>query len=228
MTRKTLSLCLLFLIISAIVSLYTWLNLPDLESYPIHWNAQGTPNAFGSRKDVALLLVMMPAIMGFTLAMLYFVPKLEPLKDNFNQSLTAYNIISVSIMAVLLVTAIVIGLSYQAGLTSSQPFLTKAIFISVSILLIIIGNYLGKIRQNFMFGIRTPWTLSSDLSWEKTHRLGGRLFVLAGILSLLAQLILGDKGFYGFIFLVLLAVIVPIIYSYFIWKLDPLKRQSGL
>ena len=56
-------------------------------------------------------------------------------------------------------------------------------------LFVVIGNYLPKVRPNYMMGIRTPWTLTSDLAWDRTHRLGGRLFVLEGIVFILLGLV---------------------------------------
>ena len=92
----------------------------------------------------------------------------------------------------------------------------------VSILLIAIGNMLGKARPNWFFGIRTPWTLSSDLAWDKTHRVTGRLMVIGGLVMLAAVVLLPVK----FAFLILLiGAIGPaafgIVYSYIVWKSDP-------
>jgi len=225
MTRKTLIISILLFLALIIFSLYTLANLPDLETYPIHWKAKGEADGFGNRKQVVTLLVMMPAIMLLILGLLYIIPKIEPLKDNFNKSLSAYNVVCLSVSAFFMVIGMVICFSYQGDLTAQKPLLLNTIIISLSLLIIMIGNYLGKVRQNFMFGIRTPWTLSSDLSWEKTHRLGGRLFVVAGVASLLALVMFRSIALYVHIALMSLATLVPIVYSFFIWKSDPLKRS---
>ncbi len=57
---------------------------------------------------------------------------------------------------------------------------------AVCLLLIVIGNYLGKTRSMFLGGVRTPWTLSSEYSWQRTHSLAGKLFVLSGALGFVA------------------------------------------
>lgn len=98
---------------------------------------------------------------------------------------------------------------------------------ATAVLFIVIGNYLGKTRSNFFAGIRTPWTLSSDYSWEKTHHLTGRLFVLAGAATLIASFALAAK-FAAEIMVagVLASALVGIIASYIYWRRDPL-RHSG-
>jgi uncharacterized membrane protein len=47
------------------------------------------------------------------------------------------------------------------------------------LMFILIGNYSGKFAAIFA-GSENAWTLSSELSWHKTHRLAGRLFILLG------------------------------------------------
>ena len=97
----------------------------------------------------------------------------------------------------------------------------------LSVLFIFIGNVLGKVRQNFMLGIRTPWTLSSELSWEKTHRIGGRLMVLIGVMGLFLFFVFPKIAF-PFVIIALLGIVVHCcIYSYNVWKNDPNKRNSA-
>jgi len=55
-------------------------------------------------------------------------------------------------------------------------------------LFIYLGFLLEHAEPNWFVGIRTPWTLSSESVWKKTHRLGGKLFKIAGIICLLGVL----------------------------------------
>src|SRR5258708_28004997 len=82
---------------------------------------------------------------------------------------------------------------------------------SDSVLFIFIGNYLGKLRRNFWAGIRTPWTLASDVVWERTHRFGGWLFVIGGLLGVIMSFI-SVLRVWGFI--VVVVAIVVILYAY--------------
>jgi len=86
------------------------------------------------------------------------------------------------------------------------------------VLFVVIGNYMGTIRSNFFFGIKTPWTLSSDEVWRKTHRLGGALFILAGLSFIGAAFIRGILSALIPLAMILAAVAVPIGYSYFLYR----------
>ena len=87
---------------------------------------------------------------------------------------------------------------------------------ALAILWFIIAVVIRKADRNFFFGIRTPWTLSSDLVWQKTHKLGSNLFIVCGIISLLGMFT--NLVFWLTVIPVLVAVITTVIYSYFVFK----------
>jgi uncharacterized membrane protein len=93
---------------------------------------------------------------------------------------------------------------------------------------IVIGNFLGKTRSNWFFGIRTPWTLASDRSWSRTHRLGGQLFVALGLLTLAVTVLL-DPMIATWVMLGGLALPVAwlVAYSYMAWRDDPNRETGG-
>ena len=89
-------------------------------------------------------------------------------------------------------------------------------------LFIVLGNMMGKVRSNFMFGIRTPWTLSSELSWNKTHRLGGRIMMAVGFITIVASFLLSlEWAFYLLIGGLFLMLGIVVVYSWVIYKDDP-------
>ena len=94
-------------------------------------------------------------------------------------------------------------------------------------LFVVLGNVLGKVTKNFFVGIRTPWTLASDEVWLRTHRLGGRVFVLAGLAVVLSGLAGG--GVAPLLVAVFTAAFVPIVYSYIIYRRleDPRRRSQS-
>jgi uncharacterized membrane protein len=106
--------------------------------------------------------------------------------------------------------------------------LTRIVMIGTGGLFVVIGNYLPKVRPNYMMGIRTPWTLTSDVAWRRTHRLGGRLFVIEG----LALMLLAGVGVSGSALVVVLLAGIGILlavvftYSYQVWKTDPDRRRA--
>ena len=99
--------------------------------------------------------------------------------------------------------------------------INRVMLIVLGVLMILIGNYIPKAKSNFFYGIKTPWTLSSEVSWRKTHRLGGKLFVLSGLISIVSQFIF-NANIAGIIFFVstFIAAIVPTVASYFYAKND--------
>jgi uncharacterized membrane protein len=101
-------------------------------------------------------------------------------------------------------------------------------FGGLGIMLFITGNFLGKIRSNFMFGVRTPWTLSSDLSWNRTHRLAGWLFVCGGA-AMLCGAIAGLRGVPQIVILfswLAVTLVASTAYSYVVWRNDPHRRSD--
>jgi uncharacterized membrane protein len=100
--------------------------------------------------------------------------------------------------------------------------------ISCGAMFVVIGNFLGKTRSNWFFGIRTPWTLSSDRSWTLTHRLGGWLFIGTGLAVIVATALLGpDISLWIMLGLLLTGVVGLFAYSYVAWRDDPARRENG-
>ncbi len=89
--------------------------------------------------------------------------------------------------------------------------------LAVSALFIFIGNYLGKVRRNFWLGIRTPWTLASDVTWERTHRLGGWLFVAAGVIGI-GTAFVPSLRIWGVVGSILVVSAILIVYSYIVYR----------
>lgn len=226
MSNKPLIFSLLCTLALTVLGLWMWISLPEAEQYPIHWNAAGEADGFAGRNAVLGVLMIMPITQTFMTALLYFIPKIEPLRQNFEESRAAYNWVWVGLMAFLTLTGIMNAMMYHGGGSKTLGEATiMTMAIGTSLLLIGIGNVMGKVRQNFMFGIRTPWTLSSDLSWEKTHRIGGRLFVGAGLIGVILAFINPLTSILVTTALILLAVLICVIYSYKVWKSDPNKRS---
>jgi len=224
MTHKPLTFSLLCIFIASAISAYAWFNLPDLEQYPVHWNAQGEPDGFGSRKVVGINLVMFPMMSVLMTALFYLMPKIEPLRQNLEDSRRAYHTVWMLTLGFLIIVGAFIAWAYMSPDEAKMRTSPRVVVIGISLLFIGVGNVMGKVRQNFMFGIRTPWTLSSELSWEKTHRLGARGFVAAGFASGLTAIILPRQAFLIMMLSVLAVVLFSLVYSYRVWKSDPNKR----
>ncbi|MEM7028226.1 MAG: SdpI family protein [Chloroflexota bacterium] len=207
---------LIAILIMVAVSAWAWPQLPSDALVPVHWNIDGEPDRFGSKFSGLFTLPLITA--GLTLIFI-FLPYVDPKKNNLVRSQKAYLISWAVITIFMLLTHIVTTLN----IVGRDVDVATTISIGLGVMFLIIGNYMGKIRRNFMFGIRTPWTLSSELAWNKTHRLGGKLFMLVGALVILSGIFVVGRGLVMYILLggILGATVILFTYSYFIWKADP-------
>jgi len=100
----------------------------------------------------------------------------------------------------------------------------KLIFLLVGLMFILVGNYLPKTKQNYTIGIKLPWTLASEENWNRTHRFGGRVWVVAGFASLVSVTLPDKTMMIVQIVLILAAGLIPTIYSYLLFKK---QKESG-
>ena len=204
-----------------LISAWAWLQLPADAQVPIHWGPDGQPDGWAD-KTVGLLLL--PFLASGVAALLAIIPRIEPRRTNIERSGKAYGAIWIGVMA-LLGGLHILAVSVAMG---AAVDITRLLFVGMGVLFIVIGNYLPKVRSNYMAGIRTPWTLTSEVAWTKTHRLGGWLFVIEGIVFL----VLGLTGTTGTLLItaviggLLVLVGVTFAYSYFVWKADPERRTQ--
>ncbi len=201
-------------LLALLISGYAWEKVPDDAQIPVHWNIRGEVDDYAD-KSVGLLLSPL-LIVGLTL-LLAFIPRMEPRIENLQRSQKAYITLWGGLLVMMLslhIITISAALGYEENIPMLMAFLMGALFMAI-------GNYLGKIRSNFMFGIRTPWTLSSELSWNKTHRLGGWLFFATGLLTFLSGFYRSGELTFGILFGGLF-LSLPILfgYSWLIWKSD--------
>ena len=215
------------LVISAVVlaamvlgSLWAWFAIPAGARIPVHWNASGEVDGYGSK---ALGLSIGPVTVLIISALFAALPKIEPRKQHLIQSSKLYTAIWLCVLAIMSVIHVQLILAATGVYTGS----TRLGLAMVGVMFIVVGNYLGKSRSTFLMGIKTPWTLSSELSWRKTHRLGGWLFIalgLAHIVTVLAAPRLLPVVIVGGIIAMLVVVMV---YSYLVWRTDPDRRTGN-
>lgn len=228
MIRFGLIVSAIAIVLMAGISIWVGGQLPA-ENIPVHWNAQGLPDRFSNRQEALLLLWLLPAIAAFSALVFLVLPRIEPMRDNLLKSRKAYKAVWVTIM--LLFLGIHGGLSYMmlnsSGDAMQSNEFVRVIIAGTGIMFIVLGNYLPKTRQNWFLGVRTPWTLSSEYTWEKTHRLAGRLFFCVGFICLLAAFTV--NGIY-LVFVVtgasISAALISVTYSFFVYRDAPDKRIS--
>lgn len=149
------------------------------ETMVTHWGVQGQPNGWMSRFwGVAIAPLMMVALY----LLFWAIPSIDPLKENIAAFRPLYNLFVVGVMVFL---AYVHGLSLAWNL-GWQVDIGSALLPVLGLFFIGVGWFLPRAKPNWFVGIRTPWTLSDPQVWEDTHRLGGKAFMLSGVVMVLA------------------------------------------
>ena len=206
-TIKTEIVPAVFLILGIVLSFYFYTNFPDRVA--THWNAQGYPDGYSSKIFAAFFF---PLLNISIYLLMLFVPYADPRKKNYKKFANVYHLVKGALIIFISVIYIVVGLN---GLGYKIP-VNFVVPISVGMLFIVIGAYLSQVKPNWFFGIRTPWTLSSDRVWEKTHKYGSKIFIAGGILMVLGALYPQWFGWLIGLFIIMVPSIV--VYSYLVYR----------
>jgi uncharacterized membrane protein len=186
-----------------------WDSLP--ENVPLHWNLNGEIDNWGSKYTLIGLVFLMPIL---TYILMLVVPIIDPKKriEAMGGKYDQFKFILVAFMSVLSIFIIYISKNQKL----SSPGI---IFVLVGILYVFLGNYFKVLKQNYFIGIKTPWTLENEEVWKLTHLLAGKMWVIGGIAVVILSLILPENSnFYFFMGITAIISIVPIVYSYLIYK----------
>lgn len=207
----TTILALLVIVAQIAISAGTYPFLPP--SVPSHFDASGQVNGYMPKLVIAILY---PGISIVLFLILRFITQIGPNLGYRNQRRANTQVVNL-IMVGILLFMLVIQLLTTAYALGAHVDISLVVFLAISVLFIFLGNYLGKLRRNFWAGIRTPWTISSDVVWERTHRLGGWLFVLVGFIGLITSFFppLRVIGLMGPLIVV---VIILTVYSYIAYQ----------
>jgi uncharacterized membrane protein len=204
------------LIVTAVIaSIVVYPRLP--ENMPTHWSASGEVDGWSSRLWGAWML---PLIMAAVWLFMRAIPHIDPRRANYEKFSGMYETLIVLVLAFMLVMHIVV---LAAG-TGAQVRIDRLVMPFVGVFIAAIGFLIPRAHPNWFVGIRTPWTLTSDLSWERTHRIGGPLFIVLGILMIAAGLIAPAQAIVVLVVAAIAIVAFLFFYSYRVWKTDPLKR----
>lgn len=200
---------LLIIVAGLVASALVYPDLP--ERVPTHWNLAGEVDGWSPRAWGAWMIPLFTALIW---ALMRWLPSIDPRGKNYVKFGGAFEGIMISVMLFMLVLHVI---TLRAALGYSVA-MERVVPLGVGVLFVVIGNLLPRARPNWFVGIRTPWTLSSDRVWEKTHRLGGRLFVLGGILIALSTLLGAAWSSGVLIAVVAICSLVAVVYSYTEWR----------
>lgn len=169
-------LALMLVVLAFLLVAVVFRRLP--QEIPIHWGPDGQVDGWLEKPWGALVLPLLTLV---TTLLLIFAPVLIPGGFNAASPPRFYPIV-VAVLAGFLVFVTGVQLLVATGAPLN---LQRLVVGAAGGLLAVTGNYLGKVPRNHLIGIRTPWTLSSEFVWERTHRFAGPVFVLCGVVLLL-------------------------------------------
>lgn len=184
---------------------FLWNQLP--KTIPVHWNINGEIDRFGDKTELLLLPILLPLLTYF---IFLFVPKIDP-KNRLNNM--GNKLQNLKFLMTLLMSVLALFIIYSAKEQRlSNP---NYVMLLIGILYTILGNYFKTIKPNYFIGIKTPWTLESEYIWKETHKLGGILWLIGGILVVILSLILNTRlNNIFFLGITAIITIIPVIYSY--------------
>lgn len=201
-TAKTVSIIVILLAFAT--AWYFYPLLPD--QVASHWNTQGQVDGYMSK---FWGLFLMPILMIVFTILFFVIPNIDPEKKNiekfwgeFDKFIIVFNLF----MLYVYVLTILWNIGYSINMTA-------ALMPAFTILFWFCGSLIGKAKRNYTIGIRVPWTLASDAVWDKTHRVGEKLFKLVALTTLLGAFFV-DYAFWLLFVPLFASVIFLIIYSY--------------
>jgi uncharacterized membrane protein len=194
----------LIIIISFGISALAHDGLP--ETMASHWNAAGEVDGYSPKSPGA---VMMPMVMAFIALLYAAIPRIDPLRKNIRKFQPYYEnffLVLILFFFVLHAQILLWNLGTQVSPNITMPVLLGGLFFYI-------GIVTENTKRNWFIGIRTPWTLSSDRVWDRTHKLGGKLFKAAGLIALLG-ILFHEHALWFILAPVLIAALYLVIYSY--------------
>ncbi|MFA5877859.1 MAG: DUF1648 domain-containing protein [Candidatus Staskawiczbacteria bacterium] len=206
--NKSTIISILVLITTFAISFYFYPQLP--ERLASHWNARGEVDGYSSK---AFGLFLIPVMSLALFSLLSLVPKIDPLKKNIESFRKYYDLFILLFLLFFLYIHLIIilwGLDIRVDMN-------MALLPAFVILFYFVGVLIEHSKRNWFIGIRTPWTLSSDIVWDKTHKLGGILFKAGAIVSAFG-LFFPDYVILFILFPAVVSAIYPVIYSYFVFR----------
>jgi len=201
----------LILIAVMVIMAFGLFKAPCLgDKLPSHWNAAGEVDGYSSK---GFALFFYPAITLLVYLLMTFIPRIDPFRKNYKKFEKPYYFLR-------LILVVFFFLLYFYMIFAAIGFKSNIMYFMVpmlSLFFIAMGAIVSKVKRNYFVGFRTPWTLQSDEVWVKTHKFGGKAFMVAGIIGFFG-VFFGEKAIIVFIVPIIIGALAPLVYSYFIYK----------
>lgn len=192
-----------------LTGMVAWPQVAD--RLPLHWTVEGKVDVYGGRLAG---LFGTPLVAGLLYAAMLLMPHYDLPNRNYARFAKPYLAIRYALLGFL---AIVHGVLLCGAFHVPIPTVT-IVYVSAGILVMVIGMLMPQIGPNWVVGVRTPWTLSNDVAWEKTHRVAGWLLPLAGVGIASVGIIRTGWVLYTALTLATAATLWLAMYSYLVWR----------
>ena len=207
-TRLRFGVAALLVAVGAAASLAV---APDLPARMVtRWNAAGEPTGTLPR---TFGMWLVPGLAAGLLGLFALLPRIDPLGENiaaFRVHYDRFVVVFTAFLIALHLAVLAVNLGYAVDVTTLAVAGGAALFYYV-------GTLLPHVEPNWFLGIRTPWTLSDDAVWEKTHALGARLFKLSAVIAAIG-LLFGEYAVYLLVGPVLATAAITVAYSYVLYR----------
>jgi uncharacterized membrane protein len=204
--------------LAAVVSVWAYPQLPS--TVVTHWSLHGQPDGYSSRLWAVTAL---PVLIVLLTGLFRVLPKVDPKGANYEKFLSTYWLIANAVVTFVGVghgLVVANGLGYTVQVDRLLP-------VGLGLLLAFLGNYMTRVEPNWFVGIRTPWTLSSDAVWRKTHRTAGWLLVFGGLIIAGGAFLPRPVFVPLSVAVVTVALGIPVVQSYVLWKRDQSTARSS-
>ena len=206
--KIALAASLLLILAAFVLSAYFYPQMPD--KIASHWNAGGVADGY---MDKSVVIFLVPVISVLLSLLFLALPRIDPMKKNIKKFSAYYEGFVVTLLAFMLyVHALVIA--WNIGIVFSM---SQMLAPAIGIFFYYIGVMTSHSKRNYSIGIRTPWTLSNEKVWEKTHAVGGKLFKIAGVIAI-AGTLFPEYAFYIVLAPIIAASAAVYVYSYAIYR----------
>ncbi len=212
--KKEIGLWLVMLVPMGYLA-YAWSTLPEI--IPTHFGFDGKPDDWSHKTMYAFLI---PGLNVGIYLLMTFIPKIDPKKKleimgNKYFMLKLFTTLFVAIISLFIVRSSITGVVADSS----------GLFCVLGGFFMFLGNYLQRAAPNYFVGFRTPWSLENEVVWKKTHVLGGRLYFIAGLLTIVLSLAMKERFAPWFVGIILTASLIPAVYSYFVYRQE--TRKTG-
>lgn len=209
MKKKLFYFSIIGCFLPLLMGIFYFSRLPQL--LPSHWNAAGEIDGY---MDKSFVLFGLPTLLLFVHLFVIWSMNHDPKHKNIPAIM--YYLIYFTIPAIsILVTFMSINCAIENGISFDVSFV---LMVFVGLLLLFIGNYLPKCKQSYTVGIKTPWALDDEENWNKTHRIGGFLWSIGGIMTILSAFLPANLRIVVLFVTIMICAVIPYLYSYFIYQ----------